>query len=404
MYEIIAVLAGFAALYSVFAGAIERSWVSGPIIFTLFGLLVGPMGLGLLDMDIGGEEIRTLAELTLALVLFADAAGANLGVLKHARRLPLRLLAIGLPLTIVLGWGLGLAVLPDLSMLEVALLATILAPTDAALGKAVVSNESVPQPVRQGLNVESGLNDGICVPVLFLFLALIAGETEESPLQVGLHLFLEEVGIGAACGIGVTLIAVAALKFAHARDAISETSKSVIVLTIALTCFGLAQALGGSGFIASFLGGLLFGAMLSSRKEPLLESAEGFGDLLSLLTWVLFGGVVVGHAVADFHPGAVVYAILSLTVIRMLPVFLTTLGLGFSTEAKLFLGWFGPRGLASIVFVVIVIDADLPHSRLIALTTVSAVALSILGHGVTANPWARGFGRREESRQAADAG
>jgi len=163
MYETLAILAGFALLYGTVAGGIERTWISGPIIFTAFGLIVGPVGLGLLDLTTNAEGLSTMAELTLALVLFTDAAGADLNVLRRVKKLPVRLLAIGLPLTILLGYVAGRLLFGTLAVFEVALLATMLAPTDAALGKGVVSNEAVPAPVRQGLNVESGLNDGIWV-------------------------------------------------------------------------------------------------------------------------------------------------------------------------------------------------------------------------------------------------
>jgi len=179
LYQDLAVLALFILVYSSVAGRVERTWVSGPIVFTIFGLLIGPVGLDLLSLKADGETIRTLAELTLALVLFTDAAGADLAVLKRTEALPARLLLIGLPLTILLGFGVGVLLFEKLSLFEVALLATMLAPTDAALGKAVVTNEAVPNTVRQGLNVESGLNDGICVPILFVFLALATEKAGE---------------------------------------------------------------------------------------------------------------------------------------------------------------------------------------------------------------------------------
>ena len=161
-----------------------------------------------------------------------------------------------------------------------------------------------------------------------------------------------------------------------------------------MTCFGTAQALGGSGFIASFVGGLLFGGLAGEHKEKFLLAAEGTGGVFGLITWVIFGSAVIGQAVGYFEWRYVVYGALSLTVIRMLPVFLVLTGTGFNTESKLFIGWFGPRGLASIVFAVIVVSANVPNSGTIAATVVCTIMLSILGHGITANPWAKGFGER----------
>lgn len=201
-YQILTVLAAFAFLYSLVASRLERTPFSGALVYVVAGLLVGPAGLGLVDFAIDGEEVRWLAEITLAVVLFTDSAGADLRVLRRVEAIPTRLLLIGLPLTILLGFGVGVALFPDLGLLEVALLATILAPTDAALGRAVVSNESVPALVRESLNVESGLNDGICVPVLLLFLALSGGDASGGSVWgLAAVLPLQEIGIGGLVGL-----------------------------------------------------------------------------------------------------------------------------------------------------------------------------------------------------------
>jgi len=395
MYEILAVIAFFALVYTAVAGRVERTWISGPIVFIAFGVLVGPLGFKVLSMERNPELLKSMAELTLALVLFTDAASADLGVLRKVKKLPVRLLAIGLPLTILLGFGVGKLMFGAMTVFEVALLATMLAPTDAALGKAVVSNEAVPDPVRQGLNVESGLNDGICVPILFLFLALAGDQGgDESAWQIALRLFAEEVGIGLVTGVVLAGAAVWMLRLCRRLGWLSPTWTKLTVIALAFACFGTAQAFGGSGFIASFVGGLLFGGLLKPHHEPLLGAAEGIGDTFALLTWVLFGAAVVGQAIGDFSWPVVLYAVLSLTVIRMLPVFVSVTGLGIKTEGKLFLGWFGPRGLASVVFGVIVMGANLPNSKTIAMVVVWTVFLSIVAHGVTANPWARAFGAR----------
>jgi NhaP-type Na+/H+ or K+/H+ antiporter len=400
MYENLALLAPFALVYSAIAGAVERTWISGAIVFTAFGLLVGPIGLDLLTWETDRETIRSLAEVTLALVLFTDAAGADIAVLKKEKALPLRLLLIGLPLTILLGFGIGVLLVDTLTLFSLALLATMLAPTDAALGKAVVTNESVPDDIRQGLNVESGLNDGICVPVLFVFLALALGHAGESgPWTLAVKLVAEEIGIGLVVGIVLTFAAAGLLKLARQHAWLTHTWIQVPVAALALTCFAVAQALGGSGFIASFSGGLLFGILAKDLREEFLLAAEGTGDTLALVTWVVFGAAIVGQAVGHFSGLILLYAILSLTLIRMLPVFLSLTGSGIDTEGKLFIGWFGPRGLASIVFAVIVINSGLPDSGPIAMTVVCTIVLSIIFHGITANPWARAYGERRRLAQ-----
>ena len=370
----------------------ERTWISGPIVFTCFGLLVGPLGLDLLSWETDGETIRSLAEVTLAMVLFTDAAGADMSVLKKTAGLPARLLLIGLPLTILLGFGAGVLLIDGLSLFAIALLATMLAPTDAALGKAVVTNESVPDEIRQGLNVESGLNDGICVPILFVFLALALDKAGDAgPWTLAIKLVVEEIGIGLAVGLLLTLAAAKLLKTALRRKWLTPTWIQIPVVALALSCFAVAQLLGGSGFIAAFSGGLLFGALAKTERDEFLLAAEGTGDTLALITWVIFGSAVVGQAIGHFSWTILLYAALSLTVIRMLPVFLVLIGSGIKTEGKLFIGWFGPRGLASIVFAVIVLDSKLPNADLIAMTVACTILLSIIAHGVTANPLVAAF-------------
>ena len=398
MYENMAIIAAFVFLYSIACGGLERTPINGAVVFTAFGLVLGPLGLGLLTMNVDAEGLSTLAELTLALVLFSDAANANLGELKHSFRIPQRLLLIGLPLTILLGFGAGVLVFGGLTLLEIAILATMLAPTDAALGKAVVTNESVPDNIREGLNVESGLNDGICVPILFIFLAL-AGSTgaEGSTSMLALKLMVQAIGIGVAVGAGLTIVGMRLLKQFADRGWVTETWRQVSVPALSVTCFAVAQWLGGSGFIACFVGGLLFGKVEKQHKHKLLLAAEGTGDTLALITWVVFGGAVVGQAFHHFTWNVVVYALLSLTLVRMVPVFLTLAGMNLRADEKLFMGWFGPRGLASIVFAVIVINEHLPGGDTISLTVVCTILLSIIGHGLSANPLVAALAARIKS-------
>lgn len=398
MYETLALIALFTLVYSSVAGAVERTWISGPIVFTCFGLLVGPLGLDLLSWETDGETIRSLAEVTLAMVLFTDAAGADMSVLKKTAGLPARLLLIGLPLTIVLGFGVGVLLVDSLSLFTIALLATMLAPTDAALGKAVVTNESVPDNIRQGLNVESGLNDGICVPILFVFLALALDKAGDAgPWTLAIKLVVEEIGIGLAVGLLLTLAAAKLLKTALRRKWLTPTWIQIPVVALALSCFAVAQLLGGSGFIAAFSGGLLFGALAKTERDEFLLAAEGTGDTLALITWVIFGSAVVGQAIGHFSWLILIYALLSLTVIRMLPVFVALAGSGISTKGKLFIGWFGPRGLASIVFAVIVLDSKLPNADLVAMTVTCTIILSIIAHGISANPLVAAFAAKTPS-------
>jgi NhaP-type Na+/H+ or K+/H+ antiporter len=289
-----------------------------------------------------------------------------------------------------------LVLFKGLTLLEIAILATMLAPTDAALGKAVVSNKTVPANIRESLNVESGLNDGICVPILFLFLALVTkAGVEGGTSQLALKLFAEEIGIGAGVGVGMTFLGWMLLNRFGDRGWVTETWVQLPVPALAVACFGLAQWIGGSGFIACFVGGLLFGRLVSKQnKQKLLLATEGTGDTLALITWVVFGAVVVGRSIDSLTWQVLLYALLSLTLVRMVPVFLVLSGLNMRTDEKLFMGWFGPRGLASIVFAVIVLKDHLPGGDTITVTVVSTIILSIVFHGISANPLVNALGAR----------
>lgn len=385
MYKNLAILAIFVFFYSLASRRIEKTSVSGAIIFTLFGLVFGPVGLGVLSLNINAEDLRTLAELTLALVLFTDAANIESRTLVSFR-IPQRLLLIGLPLTIVLGFGIGVLMFDQLSLLEIAILATMLAPTDAALGKAVVTDKSVPSTIREALNVESGLNDGICVPILFVFIDLATNMEAKGVTSMHvLKLVAGEIGIGIVAG-GILAVAGAwLLKQFSECEWITETWRALPVPALAVACFAVAQWLGGSGFIASFVGGLVFGFLANNHKHIFLPAAESIGDTLALLTWVVFGTAVIGKVYGYISWDIVLYSILSLTLIRMLPVYLALVGLDMRTDEKLFIGWFGPRGLASVVFGVIILNQHLPGGGTMTSTVACTIVLSIIAHGLSAN-------------------
>ena len=397
MYVELAILALFIFLYSMVAGRIERSVISGPIIFVVVGFLMGPSGFGWLTGDATSDDLRTLADLTLALILFIDAANADMSILKRQFRIPSRMLLIGLPGVIALGFALAVFMFDGLSLYEAAILATMLAATDAALGKAVISNKAVPARIREGLNVESGLNDGICVPILLFFIALSVGSEHGEDTTRAVVLVAEELGIGMAVGMGLAFVGAFLLRWCSKQGWVSEIWMQVTVVGLAIASFAIAQSLHGSGYIAAFTGGMLFGFLAKDATHKLVLAAEGTGETLALVTWMLFGAMVIGPAFNMFSWEVVVYALLSLTVIRVLPIFLSLAGTGESVSSRLFLGWFGPRGLASIVFAIIVINAEVPGAELLALVVICTVFLSLVAHGITANPLAKWLGRKEGS-------
>jgi NhaP-type Na+/H+ or K+/H+ antiporter len=396
MYVELAVLALFVFCYSLVAGRIERAATSGPMVFVVAGLLMGPLGLGWFDGDATSTELRVLADLTLATILFIDAANADLSTLRRQFRIPSRMLMLGLPGSIVLGTLFAAILFDALTLAEAAILATMLAATDAALGKAVVTNKAVPARIREGLNIESGLNDGLCVPILFVFIALATGSAAaEGGTSLAVKLVAEELGIGLAVGLGLTFVGTRVLRWCNERGWVTEIWMQVTVVALAIACFALAQSLHGSGYIAAFSGGLVFGFTAKESTHKMVLTAEATGETLALMTWMLFGALVIGQAFPYFTWQMLVYALLSLTVIRMLPIFLSLHGTGETTDSKLFLSWFGPRGLASIVFAIIVVNEGVASGKFLAMVVILTVFSSLVAHGLSANPLAALIGKRE---------
>ncbi|MEH0155240.1 cation:proton antiporter [Limibacter armeniacum] len=385
------ILAGFIFMYALIAKRIEVMTISGPIIFLAFGIIMGPNGIGILKVSEDRELIKTLAELTLALVLFTDASMAKVNVIKQNLIIPKRLLLFGLPMIMLLGFGFGYILFGELSTIEIAILAVSLAPTDAALGKAVITNTNVPERIREGLNVESGLNDGICVPFLLLCFSFLEGKGEFT-----YGLFAKQIIIGAGVGLAVTFLGHSVISLSEQKNSISHSWKSIVIIVLAFSMFSLAQILGGSGFIACFAGGILYSIIGQNKKEEFINAAEGFGDSLAIATWVVFGASFVIPAFNALTPAVVLYALLSLTVVRMLPVYLVLLGTDIDTRGKIFIGWFGPRGLATIVFVVMAAEKHLNNGPFISLVAICTIVFSIVGHGFSANPLANWLAKKEK--------
>jgi sodium/hydrogen antiporter len=373
---------------------IAGTTVTPAMLFVGIGLLVGPRVLDELDLASTSSTVQTLAEATLALVLFSDASRINLSKLRRDANVPVRLLAIGLPLTIVLGALAALPIFGQLSVEEALILAVVLAPTDAALGQAVVTERRVPVRIRQGLNVESGLNDGICVPLLFIAVAAADVQSDLTGGRDASTLLLEEIGYGIVGGVAAGLIVFAIVRYAGGRQLIEGAWLRVIPAAGAALAYGIATGLDGSGFIAAFIAGGVFGGLL--HRDPAEENqlVDEVGSVLNGATFLVFGAVLLGPALGELSWDLLLYAVLSLTVVRMLPVAIAMLGTRARPVTLAFMGWFGPRGLASIVFAVIVLEeASLPHEQTILTAIYLTVGLSVLLHGITAAPWARRYGR-----------
>jgi sodium/hydrogen antiporter len=372
--------------------------VTPAMLFVAIGVLVGPRLLGEFDASPLSTSIRTVAEATLTVVLFADASRIKLHALRQDHGLPVRLLAIGLPLTIVAGAASAALLLDELTLLEALVLAVLLAPTDAALGQAVVTEPRLPLRIRQGLNVESGLNDGICVPLLLIALAAAGAGSHAGTGDSAVVVVAEEIGYGILGGAVAGAAAAAVVLVAGRRGLIAGAWLQIVPVAGAGLAYGVAAPLGGSGFIAAFVAGMCFGGLLRRDPEGIAAFNEELGELLSGVTFIAFGAVLLGPALGRLTWQLVAYAVLSLTIVRMAPVAIALVGSGARRQTVGFAGWFGPRGLASIVFAVLVLeDGALAHTGTVLLATYATVGLSVFAHGLSAAPLASRYARWYEA-------
>jgi NhaP-type Na+/H+ or K+/H+ antiporter len=395
------VLAAVIFVFGLVSRRLEGTVLTAPIFFVVAGALLGPAVLGLVEFGLDEHTVLLLGEIALAIVLFTDAAGIDFSALQQYQGLPLRLLGVGMPLTIALGTTTAALLLTDLTFWEAAIVGTVLAPTDAALGQAVVANRRVPVRVRQSLNVEAGLNDGLSVPFLTLFLALALANEELQPASFWIRFALEQVGLGILVGVGVGLAGGWLVGRASQREWMTESFQRLSLLVLAIFAWALANQVGGNGFIAAFVGGLAAGPTIERVGERLIHFTEAEGQLLNLSVFFIFGVLVI-RVIQPLSWEVALYVVLSLTVIRMLPVALSLIGTHLSGVSVLFMGWFGPRGLASIVLgLIVVVEAPLLAGRdemmlVVALT----VLLSVLLHGVTAAPLSAMYARKVEGMAA----
>jgi NhaP-type Na+/H+ or K+/H+ antiporter len=381
-----AVFVGLVFVYSLVSRRLETTVLTAPILFTIAGILA---------FDFMPERARApgrlglflaLAELGLVLLLFTDASRTDLRLLNRIRNLPARLLSVGMLLTILLG-ALGAALLlRNLSWWEAGILAAILAPTDAGLGQVIVNSPRVPERIRQALNMEAGLNDGLSVPFLMFFIALAAKGAEPNGASL-LQFIVEQLGYGTLVGLGVGLAGGWLLNLAHRNDWMAESTEQLGVVALPLFCLLMSDAVGASMFIAAFVGGLAVQFPFKQAGRHSVEFTEEWGQVLNLSVFFLFG-VLVARDFHAFNLALLAYAVLSLTLVRLLPVAVALIRTGLSGSTVLFMGWFGPRGLASIVLGLVYLEQELhqPGEATIRLAVTLTVLLSIFAHGLSALP------------------
>jgi sodium/hydrogen antiporter len=396
----LAVFVSLFFLYSLVSRRLEQTIVTAPIMFTTAGMLMLPALPAILRFGVNTSALSWLAETGLVLLLFTDASRTDMATLRSIGNLAVRLLSVGMLLTILLGSVAARLVFPHLSNWEAGILASVLAPTDAGLGQIVVNSSRVPMNIRQALNVEAGLNDGLCVPFLMFFIALAAAKTE-GPAASLMQFIVEQLGYGVLIGGGIGLVGGWLLGLAHRKGWMAESFRQIGLVALPLLCLLVSELAGASMFIAAFVAGLAVQIGFKEAGKHSVEFAEEWGQLFNLSVFFLFGLVGVRNW-PQFNPALALYAILSLTVVRMLPVAIALIGTRLRPATVVFIGWFGPRGLASIVLGLVYLEQEmhLPGETTIRLAVIVTVLSSIFAHGLTAMPGIRLYAGRIASLNA----
>ena len=386
-------------LYGLISKLAEKSPVTAPMVFLGVGLLLSSGILGIETLHIDIEFLKVIAEITLIIILFVDASMIRFNdIMSVLQGIPSRLLGIGMPLTMLMGWLVGVILFPDWSYWSLALVALILSPTDAALGQAVVKSPQVSQKIRDGISVESGLNDGIALPLILICIAALASETAVFQRDGHWLTYISlQLSLGPIIGALVGYVGGKLIEFASERDWMEPVFQSLSALSLSLLAFAFAEMFHGNGFIAAFFAGLMLGVKVHDVRVRIQEFGEAQGQLLSLSIFLLVGLVAIPIFAEFWTWQAWLYAILSLTLIRSVPVLLSLSGYDLDLYSKLFIGWFGPRGIASLLYVLIVIaELGVSEYREQLSVIVLTVILSTFLHGVSAIPLSARFKRKQD--------
>jgi NhaP-type Na+/H+ or K+/H+ antiporter len=373
--------------YAVVSGLVRRAYVAPALIFVVFGAALGPAGLGLIDVkNAAAESFTVLAQLALTVILFNQASRLNLRTVLGCGRLTVRLLAIGIPVTVALGTLTAVVLLPVLPLWEAVCLAVVVAPTEVALIEAVLEDRRLPERIRNALAAESGFYDGFALAALYAALAVAAEQRHPEPARWAWFAFRTEF-VSVALGLAIGAIGAAVIVRSCRRGWMSPTWAQLATLALALSCFGAGERLHASGFVTVFAGGLAY-AMVSSHDGETsapTQVSDAIGELLELLVFALFGGFAVIQVWRDVGWRVVVFAVVAVFVVRVIAVLLAMLRAGLPLPSTLFMGWFGPRGIGTLVLGLLVIGkGEITQARLITEAVVVTVTLSLVLHSLTA--------------------
>lgn len=386
-HQAIILTASLILIFGLFSKVAENSPITGPMFFTTIGLIFSPLGLNLITLDMDSEGIKLIAEITLIIILFVDASFIPLKHFKtRLQGLPARLLLVGLPITMVFGSFIAIYTFPEYSIWSLLLLALILSPTDAALGQAVVTSKAVPLKIRESISTESGLNDGISLPPIFVCLAVIASGTGQISAEDNWLAFIAlQLSLGPAIGALVGFIGGKLIEYAHNKQWMNTVFQRLTCLSIAILAYSFAESFHGNGFIAAFCSGLFLSIKNKDVRERIQEFGETEGQLFTLFVFLIFGLAFVPALAIYWDISTFIYALLSLTIIRILPAYICLSGSGLDNYSKVFIAWFGPRGIASILYLLIAVDQiGVEGNEKIFSVIVLTVLMSVFAHGVSA--------------------
>lgn len=387
--------------YGYFSKLLLRFNISGPMIFTAVGVFLSPLGIGPSETKLNAELVQIVAEFALIVILFSDASALNLKKLRGEWSIPLRLLFIALPITIIVATLIAKEFFPDETTTYLLLMALILAPTDAALGKAVVTDKMVPEKIRSDINIESGLNDGIVLPVLLTVVAMIMSGQDHAQDNSWIAYLAQQIIFGAVIGSAVGYISARLSLKVIQKDWMESHYHNLVPIALAVLSYYLAEYFGGNGFMAAFFAGLFLGNYSEDLRKHVEDFAESEGDLLILISFLVFGIAFIPPTIDYWDFNVFLYSLLSLTVLRMVPVAISLIGTKFDLSTILFLGWFGPRGIASILYVLIVINQLGPikgHETIYSVISLT-ILLSIILHGLSAQPFARLYAKKHKDTE-----
>lgn len=386
--------------FGLFSRLAERKYITGPMFFMTVGILASSLAFNLFEVHYEMEPVKLVAELALTLILFIDATLIDRGFLRTPpAKTSARLLLIGLPLAMLAGTGLGVLLFGSVGIISIVLMALILSPTDAALGQAVVKSEDVPGGIRQAISVESGLNDGIALPPILICIALLGAEAGHHDGGWG-GFVLKQVTLGPLVGLIVGLTGGWLIQKMSDRGWMEEAFQRLSALPLAILAFAFAEMVGGNGFISAFVAGL--GLTISVTSDHVRHQIQEFGETegtqLILVVFLIFGLVMIPVAFEYWGWSELVYAIASLTVIRMVPVAISLIGTGFDWRTVTFIGWFGPRGIASVLYLLMAVAAIgfVGYERIMSVIVLT-VTISVFAHGISALPLSRLYGARRPS-------